>query len=493
MIAGPFLLIALPLVVSPLIWLLRRWATIAALLSSGVCLLMAWMAWQLPLDQPVQLWGRQVALGETVSVMGRELVMSQSDRLDLIMVYLLAAGIFLFSWRVSQGWTFYPLGLALLSVLSGALLVESQHIFSVLLLQIAAALCVFLIQGGQAGSTRGALRFLTFVTLAIPPLLVTSWLLGRYEWTPDDTGLLDASTVLFAFGFAILLGVVPFHTWVPAVSADAPPLVSAFILGPFYAVIWFVMLDLLQSFDWLAGHPDFRVAFSYSGYGMIIVGAGMAAVQRRLGHLMGYAALADMGAAQLALALQTEAGLNAALFSLGTRAISLAVMGMGMSIIRHRAEGDEFKRLTGWGRYVPWATAALVVGGLSLAGLPPGPGFAVRWGITRLIARQNVAGAVLLLLASVAVGIGIVRALVALLREPEPEYVGSEIVEEIEATAKPDREVEERPREPEPRLATIIIMGSLVLCVVLVLWPQLHTGVIEQVVENYTFFGVLSP
>jgi hypothetical protein len=110
-----------------------------------------------------------------------------------------------------------------------------------------------------------------------------------------------------------------------------------------------------------------------------------------------------------------------------------------------------------------------------------------------LIARQNVAGAALLLLASVAVGIGVVRALLALLREPEPEYVGSEVVEEIEATAKPDRDVEEQAREPEPRLAAVIIMGGLVLCLVLLLWPQLHTGVIEQVVENYTFFGALSP
>jgi formate hydrogenlyase subunit 3/multisubunit Na+/H+ antiporter MnhD subunit len=392
MIPGPVLLIAVPLAFSTAIWLLRRWATVAALLSAAVSLLMAGMAWRLPLDRPVQLLGRQFAMGETVSVLGRELVMSQTDRLSLVLIFLAAAGLFFFAWRVSQGWTFFPLGLVLLSVLSGALLVES-HIFAVLFLQIAAALCVFLIQGGQVGSTRGALRFLTFVTLAIPPLLVTSWLLGRHELTPDDTALLDASTMLFAFGFAILLGVVPFHTWVPTVTADAPPLVSTFVLGLFYAVVWFIMLDLLESYEWLASHPDLSVALSYSGYSMIVVGAGLAAVQRRLGHLMGYAALADMGAAQVALGLQTAAGFNAALFALGTRVLSLTLMAMGVSLIRHRAEGDHLDRLTGWGRHVPWATAALVVGGLSLAGLPPGPGFAVRWSITRLVAREQVSAA----------------------------------------------------------------------------------------------------
>jgi multicomponent Na+:H+ antiporter subunit D len=487
MIAGPVLLIALPLLMSPLIWLLRRWAVVAAFLSAGVCVSMALLAWRLPLDQPAQLFGRQLALGETVSVLGRDLVMSQADRLNLVMIYLVAAGLFFFAWRVSQGWTFYPLGLALLSVLSGALLVES-HIFAALLVQIAAALCVFLIQGGQSGSTRGALRFLTFVTLAIPPLLATSWLLGQYELTPDNTHLLDSSTLLFAFGFAILLGIVPFHVWVPAVSADAPPLVSTFVLGLFYAVIWFFMLDLMQSFDWLASHPGFRMAFNFGGYAMVVVGAGMAAVQKRLGPLMGYAALADMGAAQLALALQTPVGLDAALLALGTRAISLTVMAMGISVIRHRAEGDSFERLAGWGRYVPWATVAMVVGGLSLAGLPPTPGFAVRWSITRLVARQDPVGAVVLLLASVVVSIGVVRALLSLLSEPEQDYVGSEVVGEIEAAAHADKPPEKPKREREPRLAATIIIAALLFSLLLGVWPQLHTSVIQQAAANYHFF-----
>jgi len=490
MIAGPLLLVSLPLLVAPLIWLLRRWAALAALLSAGTSLLLALMSWYLPLDEPVPFWGREVALGESVSVLGREMVMSDANRLALVLIFLIAAGLFTFAWRVSQGWTFYPLAMAVLGVLSGALLIES-HIYAVLFLQIAAALCVFLIQGGQIGSTRGALRFLTFVTLAIAPILVTSWYLGRYEWTPDDTSLLDTSVLLFAFGFAILLGVVPFHTWVPAVSQDAPPLVSTFILGIFYAVVWFILLDLIESYQWLAAHPDFRTALSYSGYMMIGLGALMASVQRRLGHLMGYAALADMGAAQVALGLGTPAGLTAALSALGARAIGLAVMAMGVSVIRHRAQGDDFDKLVGWGRHVPWSAAALVVGGLSLAGLPPGAGFAVRWSITRLVARESTAGAIFLLLAAMAVGIGVVRALQALFREPAPDYVGSEIVAEIEAKSK-EGEVQEPP-EREPRLASAIIIVGLGLCLALGLWPQLHMGIIKQVTEGYTFLSSISP
>jgi multicomponent Na+:H+ antiporter subunit D len=166
---------------------------------------------------------------------------------------------------------------------------------------------------------------------------------------------------------------------------------------------------------------------------------------------------------------------------------------MGMSIIRHRAEGDDFDRLEGWGRHVPWATAAFVVGGLSLAGLPPGPGFAARWSITRLIAREQTTGAALLLLASVAVGTGIIRALLALLREPPPEYVGSEIVEEIEAATKLKEEAKKKRPEREPRLAAAIIFAALLFCLFLGLWPQFHTDIIEQVTETYSYLKVISP
>jgi hypothetical protein len=81
----------------------------------------------------------------------------------------------------------------------------------------------------------------------------------------------------------------------------------------------------------------------------------------------------------------------------------------------------------------------------------------------------------------------------ALLRQPTPDYVGSEIVEEIEAAAKSKEDVEETPREREPRLAAAIIAASLVFCLVLVLWPQFHTDVIQQAVDSYGFLDFLAP
>jgi formate hydrogenlyase subunit 3/multisubunit Na+/H+ antiporter MnhD subunit len=169
----------------------------------------------------------------------------------------------------------------------------------------------------------------------------------------------------------------------------------------------------------------------------------------------------------------------------------MAVMSTGISVLRHRAEGDDFDDLVGWGRHAPWATVALVVGGLSLAGMPPGAGFAARWSITRLLAHESAAGAGFVLLAGLGVSSGVVRALLALLSEPVQDYVGSEILAAIEAKSK-EGQVEKAP-EREPRLAAVIIIAGIALCLALGLWPQLHMGVIEQVTESYTFISAITP
>jgi formate hydrogenlyase subunit 3/multisubunit Na+/H+ antiporter MnhD subunit len=109
-----------------------------------------------------------------------------------------------------------------------------------------------------------------------------------------------------------------------------------------------------------------------------------------------------------------------------------------------------------------------------------------------LVAREQSSGALLLLLGSIAVGMGVVRALMALLREPTPGYVGSEIVEEIEAAAKSEDDQEQEQPEREPRLAAAIIIASLIVCLVLGVLPHLHTNVIRQVAESYTFFDLVS-
>ena len=185
MIAGPLLLLILPLAMAGIVYILLRWTAASAVLAVGAALALGFAVVTLPLDQPVHFWGdRHIAMGETVTFFGRELVLEQDDRLAMAFLFFTSASVFFLAWRFAPHSLLLPMGLALLSLLSGALLIRPL-IYAALLIEIAAALSVFALQAEGWLPTRGGLRYLTFTTLALPGLLVTHWLLERYTLTPD--------------------------------------------------------------------------------------------------------------------------------------------------------------------------------------------------------------------------------------------------------------------------------------------------------------------
>ena len=104
-------------------------------------------------------------MGEAVTFFGRELALGQADRMAMAFLFFTAAGIFLLAWRFAPGSLLFPMGLGLISLLCGSLLIRPL-IYAALLVEIAAALSAFALQGEGRLPTRGGLRYLTFTTMA---------------------------------------------------------------------------------------------------------------------------------------------------------------------------------------------------------------------------------------------------------------------------------------------------------------------------------------
>jgi len=299
--------------------------------------------------------------------------------------------------------------------------------------------------------------------------------------------LVQRASFLITAGFAILLGIPPFHTWIVTVADEAPPAVAASMLSGYHGILLFLLLDLLQRFEWLTAQPYLTGLWTVGGLLLIGVGGGMALIQRRLGKLMGYAALVDIGGMLLALEIAGPAGLTTALLVLGNRAVSLGAMGMGLSLIRHRAEGDTYEQIQGWGRVVPWATLALGVGGFSLAGFPPFAGFVGRWALLRLLMPEHRTWALLLILAQLGIALGLLRGLTALLTRP------SSWEQSLSPMAAAEGSPEEAEAEPsrsqrEPFLVVLFLAAGVLLCLGLGLWPQPHVEAVRRAVEAFAFY-----
>ena len=367
MIAGPVLVLAVLLVAAAAAYLLRRLEAVSALLAAGVSALLAVGLWRLPLNRPVIIAGRPVLLGKPVVIDDLSLVITPASRALVVFLLITAAVTFILAWRTYQGRTFYPFGLALVALWSIVALLQPLLLapFAVVL---AAILSVFLIQAGQPGETRGAWRQLLFPTLSVPLFVIASWYIEQAPLNPDDTTPYRIASWLLIAGFILLLQPAPLHVAIPAVAGQAPPVVAAFLWIGGQAVILFLLQRFLVTYPWLSAAVDSARWLLWLGIFTAVIGGVLTAAQKRLGRMLGYAAVYDYGILIVALGLRGTAGLPTAVWLLLTRTLALLTLATGAAIIRHHMEGDRFEHLTGAISRLPLAVIALIAGGLRAGG-----------------------------------------------------------------------------------------------------------------------------
>ncbi len=475
MIAGLILFLVLPVAVGGLVYALRRWGTVVALLSIGVTTALSIATLVLPLGQTVQLWGRQIVMGGTVSFLGRELILEETDRIAIAFLYLTASGVFVLAWQMTPRSLLFPVGFGMLSLLSGSLLVRPL-IYGVLLVAIAIAMSIFALQVEGRGPSKGALRYISFSLLAMPGLLVIHWLMDRYALTPDNVALRDAAVALLTLSFALLMGSVPFHMWLPSVADDADPMATAFVLTVNHGAIWFLLLGFLEIYPELGTQARLGPLASGAGLAMVAVGGVLAAAQRRLGRLMGFGALIDGGVALVAFGMMSERGLALSLLCLLVRPFGVALMAAGLSGLGALEGGHvKLEHMRGLARRFPWSTLAYAGGAVSLAGLPVSAGFAGRWAIYRALGPSLLPAALIMIGGGFGLMIGVWRSLSVLLGSGDEAGGDAE-----EAVKRPEV------KEPWSRAAVLalVVVGSVVVG----LGPQLLAPTATRLAGLYTFF-----
>jgi formate hydrogenlyase subunit 3/multisubunit Na+/H+ antiporter MnhD subunit len=226
--------------------------------------------------------------------------------------------------------------------------------------------------------------------------------------------------------------VVPFHSWLPVVAEHSPPLATMFVATVMRGPVMFLLLKLLDTYDWLAGNTFVGSALMLAGVGMVSLGALFVFGQQNLGRSVGYALVIEFGAIFLAIGLGTRAGVEAALATMALRGLGLWLWAVSLDQLRRAAReapeaplaGDDgFAALRGLGWRYPFAVTAVAMGMLSLMGLPLMAGFPPRWALLRLLAEQTPALAVTLLVAMTSVGVVVMRGLAALTTPRTPDEV----------------------------------------------------------------------
>lgn len=400
-------LVALPVGVVPVVYLLRR-IRLGGILAVLISLCMVWLVLRAP------------TASAAVNLLGRPVGLTVLSQITLGIILLATSGLFLttvlcppfMKAAIHSGLnlerrTFYPAGMAILGLLVAASL--TSHLgFTALLVTGAAILTVFVIQGERLDSTRAALRFLILMGLATPFFLLASWQIDSVR--VGQVRNLSQITFFISLGFAIWLAVIPFHSWLTTIAIEAAPNASAFVLISFPTVAFATLINLLAELPWLVDTPRLMEAIVIAGMVTAVTGGILASVQRGFGALMGYTVLYDVGCMLAMVGGRSRDTVLMVLVSLAVRALALTLLAASTSSLRTRVVSDGFVEMAGIARRMPISSAGLIVAGLTLAGAPFTAGFVVRWQLF-----QSLDGAVLIVIAQMGIALGYLRGLHALL------------------------------------------------------------------------------
>tara|TARA_R110000868_G_scaffold124403_2_gene328940 strand:+ start:2532 stop:4040 length:1509 start_codon:yes stop_codon:yes gene_type:complete len=217
-----------------------------------------------------------------------------------------------------------------------------------------------------------------------------------------DSRTLRMGFAFIVVGFGLKLAMFPLHLWLPNAYTHAPSAVSAFVSATSTKVAVYLMLRFLFTVF------GFSIPFEVDVLRTIVLplaligilaGSIVAVFQEDLKRLLAYSSISQIGYMLVGITLLTPGGLMASIIHLFNHAVAKAALFMVAGAYVMQAGTSTISDLRGVGRDMPFTTAAFVVGGLSLVGVPMTVGFISKWYLVQAALEQGwwpVAGLIVL-------------------------------------------------------------------------------------------------
>lgn len=375
--SAPLVWVVLPLLVAVALLLVLRLPRLAfgAAVAAAAGLFAA--AWLFSAESALQMLRWRVVLPPDLTILGRSLTLLPSDRPVLVLLY---GNLFLWvaGWLVSGARpAFLPASFALTGLLVAAVAVRPV-LFAALFLQLAVLVGVWLLLERQFEVRRGLLRFWVFQTLALPFILFAGWLLSGGVLADVDAVL---PLLLLALGFALLLGVFPFYSWLPMLMAEAQPYSVGLVFSSLTLGGLLFGVNLLERMAALTRFPQILPVLLFLGAFSMALAGFLAVLERNVGRVFGFAWMAQVGASLLALGIGGSGGLALFFGLLLPRSMAAALGSLSLARLR-AAYGDlSYRKLAGAATAHPLTGLSLLLAYATLAGFPLTGGFAVLWGV----------------------------------------------------------------------------------------------------------------
>ncbi|PVV06212.1 MAG: cation:proton antiporter [gamma proteobacterium symbiont of Ctena orbiculata] len=295
---------------------------------------------------------------------------------------------------------------ALLLCLTGLLgITQTGDIFNVFVfLEISSLASYALISlGRQRQAFTAAYQYLIMGTIGATFYLIGVGLIYSQTGTLN---MQDLATILpdvlhlktvetgFAFimiGIALKLALFPLHLWLPNAYTYAPSAVTVFLAATATKVAVYVMLRILFTVfpHGFALASPAEELFIVAGISGIIIASVYAIYQADVKRLLAYSSVAQVGYMALGIGFASVSGLTATLVHLFNHALMKGALFMAIGAIVYRIGACRMDQIQGLGRAMPWTFGAIVIGGLSLVGVPGTAGFISKWYLVMAALEQQ--------------------------------------------------------------------------------------------------------
>ncbi len=287
------------------------------------------------------------------------------------------------------------------------LIVTADELFVLLFGWETLTVCFYLLTAYDRelpGRGRAAVAAVTFGKASGAALLVGGGLLSSAahsmllaDWSRATGAAHDAGYALLVAGFAVKVGLVPLQLWLPPSYAAAAGPARAIMAGVAVNVGFYGMWRALHL---LGAPPQWLIVVLLLLAGLTaILGIAHASVSSSLLRLIAWSSVENAGiiTAGYAVALigaaiddprLTAVGLVAGTAQMIAHAVAKALLFVAADRIEQLTGIHDLDRLRGVIRTMPWSGTGLVVGSLTLAGLPLTIGFASEWFTLEALMQQ---------------------------------------------------------------------------------------------------------
>ncbi len=276
----------------------------------------------------------------------------------------------------------------------------------------------------------------TFILIGIGFLYMMTGTLNMQDLAARLPAVWDTRTVRagFAFltvGIGLKLAMFPLHLWLPNAYTYAPSVVTAFLAATATKVAVYTLLRFMLGifgFDFSLGRMPLEYILLPVGLLGILSASLVAIYQVEVKRLLAYSSVAQIGYMVLGIGLASTTGITGAILHLFNHALMKGALFLALAAVAYRVGSTTLQDLAGLGRRMPWTMFAIVVGGLSLIGVPSTVGFVSKWYLVLAALEQGLWPVALLILLGSLMAVVYVWKLVeaAYLTEPQSDVAVQE-------------------------------------------------------------------